>query len=159
VAAADVLGVGIAAAAEAVGQVVDVDGRYRPFQVAGRTARLLMLKNPAGWAEAIELVVSQGLPLVLAVDPFGPKDTTTMWEAPFERLAGQEVMVTGRRAADALAVLDSAGVTAKEVPDPVAAISGATTPGGASAYGEEVIVACNYPAFRRLSAQFRRANS
>jgi UDP-N-acetylmuramyl tripeptide synthase len=150
-AAAAHLGIDLAEAAAAVGKVVDVDGRYLPFPVDGCAARLLMLKNPAGWAEAIDLAVCAGLPMVIAVDPFGPKDTTTMWEAPFERLAGRRVPVTGGRAADALAVLCSAGVAGIEVPLARTAVAEASRDGARG----EVIVACNYPAFRRLSRQFR----
>ena len=146
-ASAAALGIDPPAAAEHISSVVDVDGRYVPFPVAGRSARLIMLKNPAGWAEAIDLAASDGLPLVLAVDPFGPRDTTTLWEAPFERLAGSEVAVTGGRRADVLAVLRAAGVGAAEADEADDAV--ASRPPG------EVIVACNYPAFRRLSRQWR----
>jgi UDP-N-acetylmuramyl tripeptide synthase len=146
-AAAEALGMDVSAAAARVSDVCDVDGRYVPFPVDGRSARLLMLKNPAGWAEAIDLAASAGYPLVVAVDPFGPKDTTTMWEAPFERLAGREVAVTGGRTADALAILAAADVRAVEVADARAAI--------ASRDAGEVVVACNYPAFRRLSRSLR----
>jgi UDP-N-acetylmuramyl tripeptide synthase len=155
-AAADALGVDVPRAALAVGEVVDVDGRYRPFPVGQRRARLLMLKNPAGWAEAIDLAVAERLPLAIAVDPFGPKDTTTMWEAPFDRLADRAIPVTGGRAADALAVLDAAGVRATEVADPAAAVGLAERVGSDT---DEVIVACNYPAFRRLSRTFRAGAS
>jgi UDP-N-acetylmuramyl tripeptide synthase len=151
-AAADAMGIDVGRAAAAISRVVDVDGRYVPFPVGDRRARLLMLKNPAGWAEAIDVATSEGLPLVLAVDPFGPKDTTTMWEAPFTRLAGRTIPVTGGRAADALAVLDAAGVTGLEVPDATRAVAEVDlTPRNSN----EVVVACNYPAFRRLSRQFR----
>ena len=151
-AAAHAVGIDVDRAGAALSSVVDVDGRYVPFPIGDRHARLLMLKNPAGWAEAIDVAVSDGLPLVIAVDPFGPKDTTTMWEAPFERLAGRTIPVTGGRAADALAVLDSAGVAGVEVPDPEHAVTLVDL--GASG-SNEVVVACNYPAFRRLSRQFR----
>ncbi|GAA5029191.1 MurT ligase domain-containing protein [Terrabacter aeriphilus] len=146
-AAADALGVDVAAAAERVSAVADVDGRYAPYRLGDHVARLLMLKNPAGWAEAIDVSVSTGRPLVVAVDPFGPKDTATMWEAPFERLAGQRVGVTGGRTADAVAILEAAGVHPVEAPDIESALG--TQPPG------EVMVACNYPAFRRISKQFR----
>jgi hypothetical protein len=151
-AAADALGIDVSAASAAIGEVVDVDGRYMPFPIGGRWARLLMLKNPAGWAEAIDLAVSEAVPLVIAVDPFGPKDTTTMWEAPFDRLAGRNIPVTGGRAADALAVLDAAGVDGHAVVDPVDAIRTVELAGSDTG---EVLVACNYPAFRRLSRRLR----
>lgn len=146
-ASAAALGVDVDAAARRIAAVSDVDGRYLPFPVEGRAARLLMLKNPAGWAEALDLVVSADLPVVLAVDPFGPKDTTTMWEAPFELLGTREVCVTGGRSADALAILAAAGVPAVEQPDARRAI--ASRPPG------EVLVACNYPAFRRIARLLR----
>ncbi len=146
-AAADAMGVELGAAAGRIAAVTDVDGRYVPFPVGGRRARLLMLKNPAGWAEAIDLAASTQVPLVLAVDPFGPKDTTTMWEAPFGRLAGRRITITGGRSADVAALLDAWRVPHDEVPDALAAI-------GAQPEGE-VLVACNYPAFRRLSRQLR----
>jgi UDP-N-acetylmuramyl tripeptide synthase len=151
-AAADALAIDVHPAAAAISEVVDVDGRYVPFPVGERHARLLMLKNPAGWAEAIELAVSEGLPMAIAVDPFGPKDTTTMWEAPFDRLAGRTLPVTGGRAADALAVLDAAGVAGYEVSEPAQAVRGVDLAGSDTG---EVIVACNYPAFRRLTRQLR----
>jgi lipid II isoglutaminyl synthase (glutamine-hydrolysing) len=150
-AAASCLGIDPASAASGVAAVSDVDGRYRPFDVAGRTARLQMLKNPAGWAEAIEVAVAEDLPMVIAVDPFGPKDTTTMWEAPFARLADREVCVTGGRSPDVLAILEAAGVRAVEVPDASAAVA-SRRPG-------EVLVACNYPAFRRISRSLRAADA
>jgi UDP-N-acetylmuramyl tripeptide synthase len=154
--AAAALGIDVTQAAGAISRVVDVDGRYVPFPVGQRRARLLMLKNPAGWAEAIDLAVAESMPLVIAVDPFGPKDTTTMWEAPFDRLAGRTIPVTGARAADALAVLEAAGVAGVEVPDAAQAVRG-VDPAGAD--DGEVIVACNYPAFRRLSRRFREGTS
>jgi UDP-N-acetylmuramyl tripeptide synthase len=146
-AAAAVLGVDLTRAAERISAVADVDGRYAPHRVGEHDARLLMLKNPAGWAEAIDVTISTGRPLVVVLDPFGPKDTATMWEAPFQRLAGRTVVVTGARRADGLAILDAAGVVVQEAPDLASALLG-HPPG-------EVVVACNYPAFRRISKQLR----
>jgi UDP-N-acetylmuramyl tripeptide synthase len=143
-AAASVLGSDPDGTSATITQVVDVDGRYRPFAVGKHSARLLMLKNPAGWTEAIDAAISTGLPLTIAVDPFGPRDTTTMWEAPFARLVGRTVPVTGGRA---IAVLDAAGVDTIEAEGLADAV--ATLPAG------EVLVACNYQAFRRLSRELR----
>jgi hypothetical protein len=70
-----------------------------------------------------------------------------MWEAPFQRLAGERVAVTGGRTADAVAILDAAGVDVVEADDIESALR-THAPG-------EVMVACNYPAFRRISKQFR----
>jgi hypothetical protein len=57
------------------------------------------------------------------------------------------VAVTGGRTADAVAILDAAGVDVVEAPDIESAVR-THAPG-------EVMVACNYPAFRRISKQFR----
>ena len=62
------------------------------------------------------------------------------------------IPVTGGRSADALAVLDAAGVAGVEVPDAAQAVAEVSVAG---AEVDEVVVACNYPAFRRLSRQFR----
>ena len=97
-AAADVLGVDVAAAAERISAVADVDGRYARITLGQHQARLLMLKNPARVGRGHRRVRLDRRPLVVALDPFGPKDTATMWEAPFQRLAGQEVLVTGAAA-------------------------------------------------------------
>jgi hypothetical protein len=48
-------------------------------------------------------------------------------------------------------VLDAAGVTGREVADPAQAVAAVDLADPAG----EVVVACNYPAFRRLSRQFR----
>ena len=70
-----------------------------------------------------------------------------MWEAPFDLLRGRRVAVTGARRADALALLAASGVEAGEYADARDAV--ASQPAG------DVIVACNYPAFRRLSRAWR----
>ncbi len=126
---------------------MDVDGRYRPFRVEGRDIRILMLKNPAGWSEAIDTALSGDLPLVVACDPFGPRDTATMWEAPWQRLSGRFVSVSGGRAADVVACLRAGGVTTNVATDVLDAV--AVHPPG------QVVVACNYPAFRRLTRRLR----
>ena len=55
--------------------------------------------------------------------------------------------VTGGRTPDAVAILESSGVDVVEAPDLESAVR-RHAPG-------EVIVACNYPAFRRLSKHLR----
>jgi UDP-N-acetylmuramyl tripeptide synthase len=146
-AVADLLGVELGGAIERLRAVADVDGRYAPHRLGEHTARLLLLKNSAGWAEAVDVVVSTDARLVVVVDRFGPKDAAMLWEAPFHRLAGREVVVTGSRRVEALAVLDASGVRAREAPDVESAVA-LHEPG-------EVVVGCNYPAFRRLSKHFR----
>jgi lipid II isoglutaminyl synthase (glutamine-hydrolysing) len=146
--AAHAVGADLQEAARRVGSVMDVDGRYRAFDVDGRHPRILMLKNPAGWGSAIDTVVYHDLPVVIAAEPFGPRDMTTLWEAPWERLQGRAVRVSGARAYDVRACLESAGVATVGHRDVLEAVR-AEAPG-------DVVVACNYPAFRRLTGRLRQ---
>ena len=55
-AAATAVGVDAEQALVAMGAVAHVAGRYQVVDVAGTRVRLLLAKNPAGWAEALELM-------------------------------------------------------------------------------------------------------
>jgi UDP-N-acetylmuramyl tripeptide synthase len=147
-AAADAFGVPLDAAAASIESVLDVDGRYAPFEIDGRRARIIMLKNPAGWTEAIDTALRYDLPLVIYAQPFGPRDTTTTWEVEWERLGDRDVIVSGVRAPDLVACLDAHGIGTTVVDDPLDAVR--TRPPG------PVLVACNYSGFRQLTARLRR---
>ena len=149
-AAADVIGVDLDAASAAIESVLDVDGRYQPFDIDGRASRIIMLKNPAGWNEAIDTAIRSDLPMVIYAQPFGARDTTTIWEVPWERMAGRELVVSGTRAPDVLACLDAHGLSVRQIDDPLDAVR-AYPPGPHS----KVLVACNYSGFRQLTARLR----
>ena len=106
-----------------------------------------MLKNPAGWTEAIDTALRSDLPMVIYAQPFGPRDTTTIWEVEWERLSDRNVVVSGQRAPDVVACLDAHGISTTIVDDPLDAIR--TQPDG------DVLVACNYSGFRQLTARLR----
>ena len=146
-AVAEVFGISLATAAERMAAVVDADERYAPVRIGEHAVRPMMLENPAGWAELLGFAASTDAQMVLVVDPDGPKDTATMWEAPFHVLRGREVAVTGGRSAEAVAILEAAGVRTAVAPEVISAI--ATRDAG------EVLVACNVPAFHRLTQQLR----
>ena len=146
-AAADSLDVDLNAAASAIEAVLDVDGRYAPFEIDGHRARIIMLKNPAGWTEAIDTALRSDLPMVIYAQPFGPRDTTTIWEVEWKRLAGRPVVVSGARGPDFAACLDVHGVSTTLVDDPFDAVR--------MQPGESVLVACNYSGFRQLTARLR----
>ena len=146
-AAAEAVGIRLDEAAAAIESVLDVDGRYAPFDIEGRRARIIMLKNPAGWTEAIDTALRTDLPLVIYAQPFGPRDTTTIWEVEWERLSGRPVVVSGQRGPDVVACLDSHGVSTTWLDDPLDAVR-MQAPGS-------VLVACNYSGFRQLTARLR----
>ena len=146
VAAAGAVGVAATDALRAIRTVEGVDGRYAPQPVGAEHAvSLFMVKNPAGWSEVIELCLADPDPVVFYVDPFGPKDTATLWDAPVERLAGRHFVTSGQRGPDVAAWLEVGGATAEVVDDPLDAVR--RQPPG------RVVVAVNYLAFKRLKAR------
>ncbi len=147
-AVAAALGIDAAAAAGALHTVDGVDGRYAPYPVgAEHSARLFVVKNPAGWGDVVELSRAGSAPLVLCVEAFGPKDTAVLWDAPAEHLAGRRVTVTGHRRLDVAAWLETGGAAVDVVADPLDAIR--RQPPGL------VDVAVNYRAFGMLRRMLR----
>jgi len=139
------LGVDPGTAARSFRDVVDVDGRYGRRVLDGRAIRLLLSKNPASWQETIEVIEGSDEPLVFDITARGDmnaRDTSFVWEAPLERLAGRDAIATGVRAHDIALRLEVAGLRVRAVPDPFDAIR-ACLPG-------PVTVATNYPAFLEL---------
>ncbi|HXI45216.1 MAG TPA: MurT ligase domain-containing protein [Candidatus Acidoferrales bacterium] len=139
------LGIAPGAAAASFGGVIDVDGRYGRRDLAGRHVRLLLSKNPASWQETVDVVAASDEPLIFDITArgdFNARDTSFVWEAPLERLAGRPVIATGVRAHDIALRLEMAGLDVTAIPDPFEAIR-ACPPG-------PVTVATNYPAFLEL---------
>jgi UDP-N-acetylmuramyl tripeptide synthase len=144
VVAAVAVGVPRVAAARAVGAVTDVAGRYRTVSVRGREVRLLLAKNPSGWAETLCLLDRPGRGVVIAVDgrQADGRDLSWLWDVPFERLRGRGVVATGGRAADLAVRLAYAEVEYELVPDLWRALEAA--PAGA------VDLVATYSVFQRL---------
>lgn len=138
-------GVEPAAALAAMSVVGDVQGRYRQVPLGGRTARLLLAKNPAGWLEMLELVESAPpRPMVIHFHArvADGRDPSWLWDVPLERLAGRELHISGERAEDVGLRLAYAGVPYTLHGSPQQA---------AAACGEPVIdVLATYTAFREL---------
>src|SRR6202012_721319 len=66
-AVAEVFGVGVTPALAAPAEVRSVAGRYTHVQRPGCDLRLLLAKNPAGWLEALDILVPAPVPVTLAV--------------------------------------------------------------------------------------------
>ena len=140
-AAATQWGVLPAAAFEAMAAIPSVEGRYLEATVAGRPARLLLAKNPAGWVEALEMT-RPGLPVVIAVNARAQdgRDPSWLWDVPFEVLQGRSAVATGDRSRDVAVRLRYAGVEHVRVDDLSDAVQ-AASPG-------PVEVLANYTAFQ-----------
>lgn len=146
-AAAVALGVPVEEAVQRLRAVSNVAGRYRTIQRSGHRARLLLSKNPAGWSETLTVVREADHPAVLVINAHEAdgRDLSWLWDVPFERLRGRQVIASGERATDLAVRLTYAEVEHTIVPDPLQAID-AMPPG-------PVEVIANYTAFRDLNAR------
>ncbi|MGH8891301.1 MAG: DUF1727 domain-containing protein [Acidothermaceae bacterium] len=149
--AADVLGVPATKAIPALRSVGSVGGRYQTVQLAGRRVRLLLGKNPAGWAEMFGMLSPAPAPVVIAINARAAdgKDPSWLWDVPFEKLADRFVIATGERRHDLAVRLLYAGVEHATVEDPWVSMPAAA--GGAGTGGEPALDAVGtYTAFREL---------
>lgn len=150
-AAAHLLHVPAAAATARMRAVQDIDGRYLTVQVGGRSVRLLLAKNPAGWLEVLDQVEHGSEVLLLGVNAriADGTDPSWIWDVPFERLAGRQVVVFGERALDISARLFYAEIAHEVVTDVGSALE--------LAAGQPVVVAANYTAFVQARTVLRAA--
>lgn len=113
-AAAGLLGIAPDSALHAMREVGSVEGRYSTQTLApDRMGRLLLAKNPAGWAEMLELLdlePPRGCLIAFHSRIADGRDPSWIWDVPLERLAGRPVAVWGERAADMSLRLSYAGV-------------------------------------------------
>jgi UDP-N-acetylmuramyl tripeptide synthase len=142
-AAAAALGVPPRVAAARLADVDTVDGRYAELDLGGRRARLLLAKNPAGWAAALAMIDPDSQ-LVVGINARIADGTDTSWlyDVPFERLAGRTIGAIGDRRDDLAVRLHYAGATPLVDADPVR-LAAELPPG-------PLVVAANYTAFREL---------
>jgi len=140
-AAAELMGVDARTALNGMRKVTSPAGRFATARFGDTTARLLLAKNPAGWAEALPLAQSQTV--VLAIDSAAAdgRDVSWLWDVEYERLAGRSVIATGRRAQDLAVRLKYAEVDYRCVPDLADALAG---------HREPVDVIATYTPFQRL---------
>lgn len=144
-ATAVMLGVPLGAALDRIGSITDVAGRYRQVDHHDRRVRLLLAKNPAGWRETLAVVAERDAPVVLVINAqeADGRDPSWLWDVPFDRLVGQQVMVGGDRGLDLAVRLTYADVGHTVVSDPLAAIT-ELPPGPVDVIG-------NYTAFQALT--------
>lgn len=159
-AAADCLGASLDPALTAMREVSDVGGRYAISQYRGASIRMMLAKNPAGWQEMLARGLEEAghttpapVVLVLNAQEADGRDTSWIWDVPFEQLAGREVMVAGERAEDLALRLRYADIPFVLSKDPLGGIEALTTRSGSG----QVDLLANYTAFssvsRRLAAR------
>lgn len=122
-AAAVEMGVEVDDALRGMRTVTSPAGRFATTTMHGTTVRLLLAKNPAGWAEALPLAASD--PVILAIDSVAAdgKDVSWLWDVDYEQLQGREVIATGPRAQDLAVRLSYAEVDHRVIPDLAEAVA------------------------------------
>jgi UDP-N-acetylmuramyl tripeptide synthase len=150
VAAAAAFGVEPEIALDRLRRVSDVEGRYLTVPLGGHELRLLLAKNPAGWVECLALLVETDRPVMIAINARSADghDPSWLWDVPFERLAGRNVVALGDRRLDLALRLEVAGARVTVAAEPLAALE-ALPPGRVDAVG-------NYTAFVELRRELRR---
>ena len=112
-AAAVTLGVEPEVAIEAIAGVRVVESRYADLPWRGRTVRLLLAKNPAGWDDVLAGVAASTRPAVVSINAGIPdgRDTSWIWDVDMRSLRGRSVVVaSGARAEDIALRLTVAGL-------------------------------------------------
>ncbi len=132
-------------------QVTSVAGRYTQVQRGGRTLRLLLAKNPAGWLEAFDVLGPPPGPVLLSVNAQGPdgRDTSWLWDVDYRVLRGRPVLVAGERRLD-LAVRLEADQVPFQLADGLDHAIGLAPPG-------DLDVIANYTAFQQIRATTGRS--
>jgi UDP-N-acetylmuramyl tripeptide synthase len=143
-AAADAIGIPIRTALDAMASISSIEGRYDYVWGEHSTARLYLSKNPAGWIEIIELLMrsTRRVLIVINAEIADGKDTSWLWDVPFERLRGRHVIASGRRCHDLAVRLLYADVDVVTEPDLDRAL--------AVARADDRDVVANYTAFREV---------
>jgi lipid II isoglutaminyl synthase (glutamine-hydrolysing) len=118
--AAHRMGVPITTALPGMRTVRSVGGRYQIVELGGRRVRLLLGKNPAGWAEMFEMLQPAPAPVVIAINARATdgRDPSWLWDVPFEKLFERVVIATGERRHDLAVRLLYGGVRHVSVEDP-----------------------------------------
>ena len=149
-AVAEVFGISVTQAMEPVRQVRSVAGRYTQVERRGTALRLLLAKNPAGWLEALDVLVPPPVPVLLAVNAQTPdgKDTSWLWDVDYRRLRGRPVFVAGERKLDLAVRLEADEVAFRMVGGIDEAIE--------AARGPSMEVIANYTAFQQIRAALGR---
>jgi len=126
--AAAEFGVPLARAVAALREIPPAFGRGQVVEYRGRRVKLLLVKNPAGFNQAIRLLgaLSPGTPVLIAINDLDAdgRDVSWLWDARVEDLAGtgHRFGTAGIRAHDMALRLKYAGLEAWSETDFAAAL-------------------------------------
>ena len=117
-AAAVAMGVDLPIALERMASLTEASGRFGRYDIGGRPARLILAKNPASMAVALEFAGDAELIIGINARQVDGRDTSWLYDVPFESLAGRSIGVTGERRDDLALRLHLAGARPVVGPDP-----------------------------------------
>jgi len=119
-------------------------GRFSIGTFGATRARLILSKNPAGWAESLPLLATD--PCVLMIDSVAAdgKDVSWLWDVDFEQLRGKHVVASGPRAYDLAVRLTYAEVEHEVIVDLDAALA------SVAGKADPVDVIATYTPFQKL---------
>jgi UDP-N-acetylmuramyl tripeptide synthase len=134
------LGVDLAVATTRINAVTSVAGRFSVQCWRGHRLRLLLAKNPAGFAAMLAALKDDGADVWVAINAriADGHDPAWLYDVPFEVLRGRRVYCFGDRRLDLATRLDYAGVEA--------IVAGDDTDIDVS--GDVINVVANYTAFQ-----------
>lgn len=120
-------------------------GRFAQATFGDASCRLMLAKNPAGWATCLPLVEADTLVLAIDSQYADGQDVSWLWDVDFEMLAAQDrrVIVTGFRGKDMAVRLLYAGVEYSYIPELAEAVR---------AGSGDVDVISTYTPFQKLLA-------
>ncbi|MFZ4519621.1 MAG: MurT ligase domain-containing protein [Microthrixaceae bacterium] len=146
-AAADALGLDAAGAAASVGRLESVGNRRSRVELGdGRSAELVLAKNPSSWALLIDELEGSSHALVIAQDDNAADgtDPSWLWDVPFERLGGLTIATAGSRALDVAVRLAHAGCRPMAIEDDPLEAARALP-------GDDLVVAASYTIFHGMA--------
>ena len=134
-------------AAKAMASVHDVAGRFIERTIDSVATRLMLAKNPAGWAALLGLVADDIDPVVVSINArtADGADPSWLFDVDFSALSGRRVIATGDRWRDLSVRLRYCEVDHETEADPRRAVTKAGDTGSS-----RVEVIGNYTAFRDL---------
>ncbi|MEW6154707.1 MAG: MurT ligase domain-containing protein [Actinomycetota bacterium] len=146
------LGVRLDRALPAMTAVQTIAGRYETVALDDAKVRLLLAKNPAGWAETLDMIRPSPVPVVVGINArvADGHDPSWLWDVPFERLRGRLVVATGERALDLAVRLRYAEVEHTVVMGYRRAVKAANG-------SPDVDLVANYTSFQDARAELRAA--
>ena len=153
VVAASRLGVSVPRALAATSRVARVGARPNTVRTrSGRDARLVLVKNPAGWAALIEDLLDDASTILFVQndDAADGRDPSWLWDVPYERLRPRRVIASGTRYLDVAVRMQSAGLDLVGTePDPDRAIAQFDA-------AERLVVVASYTAHEALMRRAAR---